>query len=78
MLSVIYKATNILNGRSYIGFDSKWPNRQKEHIQQSFNTNQPKANTVFHRAIRSDGPDSFTWTVLYSSRNKHHTLNVII
>lgn len=77
MLSVIYKATNIINGKCYIGFDSRWPNRQKEHIQQAFNRNQTKSNTVFHAAIRSYGPNSFTWEVLYSSEDKHHTLNVM-
>jgi len=27
----IYKATNKINGKSYIGFDSKWPRRKHKH-----------------------------------------------
>jgi hypothetical protein len=27
----IYKATNIKNSKSYIGFDSHWPKRRSEH-----------------------------------------------
>jgi hypothetical protein len=28
----IYKALNKVNGKAYIGFDSKWPSRKSVHI----------------------------------------------
>jgi len=33
----IYKATNKITGKIYIGFDSNWPKRKKRHLSNSFN-----------------------------------------
>ena len=76
-MNTIYKATNLLNGKPYIGFDSSWPNRQKEHLRLAFNPNRSSYNTVFHTDIRAFGPNSFSWEVIYTSENAHHTLNVM-
>lgn len=76
-MNTIYKATNIFNGNPYIGFDSSWPNRQKEHLRQAFMPTRAQYNSAFHEAIRNYGPDAFTWEVLYSSDDAHHTLNVM-
>lgn len=76
-MNTIYKATNLLNGKPYIGFDSAWPKRQKEHLRLAFNSNSSSHSTVFHRAIRKYGPSAFVWEILYASEDTHHTLNVM-
>jgi len=63
----IYKATNIVNGKSYIGFDACWPTRQKDHQQ-----NHCKKNSKFYAAIRKHSWNNFTWEVLYQSKDKNH------
>lgn len=77
MIATIYKATNLLTGKPYIGFDSAWPNRQKEHLRQAFQPKSSSYPTVFHKAIREFGPKSFKWEVLYTSPDIKHTLNVM-
>ena len=62
----IYKATNSLNNKSYIGFDSNWPKRK--HASR-------KLNYKFNAAILKYGREAFEWTVLYQSNDKDHTLN---
>lgn len=70
----IYKATNSINGKVYIGFDSNWPKRKSVHKSSSKN----KSNdTKFYRAIRKYGWDAFEWHILYQSENQEHTLNVM-
>ena len=64
----IYKATNIINGKSYIGFDAKWPTRQQDHKR-----NHSKKNNKFYAAIRKHKWDNFIWEVVYQSTDKTHT-----
>jgi len=66
----IYKATNIINKKTYIGFDSNWPSRKNKHKNYYL-----KKITKFYSAIKKYGWDSFEWTVLYQSKDKDHTLN---
>lgn len=68
----IYKATNKINGKSYIGYDSKWPKRRYEHKQDSKNSDQ-----VFYRAIRKYGWDNFSWEILYQSKENEYTKNIM-
>ena len=68
----IYKATNISNGKIYIGFDSNWPSRQKDHKRDYLTS-----NLIFHRAIRKHGWDNFLWEVVYQSTDGEHTLNTM-
>lgn len=77
MRFVIYKATNLENGKSYIGFDSDWPARTAQHIQVSHNPNHPQYNSLFHRAIRKYGANTFTWSILYESNVRTHTLQTM-
>lgn len=61
----IYKATNRLNGKLYIGQTSrKLETRKSAHIRNSFNTNASDYNCAFHKAIRKHSPENFTWEVL--------------
>jgi group I intron endonuclease len=68
----IYKATNTINGKVYIGFDSSWPKRLKKHkIDSKFK------NYKFHRAIRKHGWDNFKWEVIYQSYDYEHCLKTM-
>ena len=69
----IYKATNKINHKVYIGFDSNWPSRQKEHKRDC----KSKLQIVFYRAIQKYGWDNFEWEVIYQSLDAVHTLNVM-
>ena len=73
MIYTIYKATNKINNKSYIGFDSSWPKRIRDH---KYRAN-IGTNTVFYDAIRKYGWDSFDWTVVYQSKDKDHTKNIM-
>lgn len=70
----IYKATNTINQKIYIGFDSSWPTRQQQHLIESAGPN-PDDGSIFHKAIRKYGSDAFTWEVLCQSRDGEHLLN---
>lgn len=69
----IYLATNTINGKSYVGFDSKWPKRKYEHRYHSTTS----SNQVFYNAIRKYGWDNFEWNILYQSHDGLHTLSVM-
>jgi group I intron endonuclease len=72
IIHTIYKFVNTINGKVYIGFDSKWPNRIVVHKSSSKNQ-----DTKFYRAIRKYGWDKFEYSVLYQSYDKDHTLKVM-
>jgi len=71
----IYRATNNVNGKCYVGFDSNWPNRMNAHKKAAFYEKASDHQTYFHRAIRKHGWDAFTWEVLYTHRDGHYTKN---
>ena len=68
----IYKATNILTGKSYIGFTSNLASRKRLHKYNAW-----KRNSPFYASIRLYGFDQFVWEEIYSSRDKEHTLCVM-
>jgi group I intron endonuclease len=68
----IYKATNLINGKVYIGFDSNWPKRKLEHIRQM-----KYLNHAFHNAIKKYGLEKFRWDILYQSWDRKHTLSTM-
>ena len=61
---IIYKATNLINGKCYIGktiskdFVKYWFN----HLKEAFKSE--KIKRVFHNAIRKYGPENFMFEVL--------------
>ena len=69
----IYKATNNINGMSYIGFDSAWPRRKKVH----FNRMNKDKKEFFHNALNKYGFDNFSWEVLYQSLDRDYTLKTM-
>jgi group I intron endonuclease len=68
----IYKSTNKINGKNYIGFDSNWPQRQKDHLHK-YKT----INTKFYCAIRKYGWENFEWEVIYQSKDGNYCLVVM-
>ena len=68
----IYRATNTINGKVYIGFDSNWPKRKSEH-----KTVSKHAQFKFYNAIRKHGWDNFVWDIIYQSLDHDHCLDVM-
>lgn len=60
----IYKWTNKINGKIYIGQSVNIENRRKKHIADSYYTKSNTYNTAFHSAIRKYGEENFTFEVL--------------
>ena len=71
----IYRATNTLNGKTYIGFDSAWPQRKTDHLYR-YKTPR-KWKSAFYDAITQYGPDAFVWDVIYQSTDYEHTKDVM-
>jgi group I intron endonuclease len=69
----IYISTNKITGKSYIGFDSDWPNRKICHKRRLSETN----NIKFYNALRKYGWDSFEWNVIYQSKDAKHCLSIM-
>jgi group I intron endonuclease len=76
-MATIYKATNTINGKSYIGFDSKYPDRKREHLTNAFNPKHNAYHTIFHNAIRKYGTEAFIWEVLFETPDSLFALNVL-
>lgn len=63
----IYKATNKLTGKSYIGFDCNWPYRKSAH---KCAARMGESSLVFHNAIRKYGWNNFVWSVVEQSEDR--------
>lgn len=70
----IYKATNRINNKVYIGFDSKWPRRMRSHKSIA---KLSKDNMYFHHAIRKYGWDNFDWEIIYQSKDGEYTRTIM-
>lgn len=59
---IIYKATNLVNGKIYIGQTVRqFEVRKNRHINDAFKCN---STTAFHRALRKYGNANFNWEVI--------------
>lgn len=59
---IIYKVTNLINGKVYIGKTTKsLEARQRGHHKES---KAGRGNSIFHKAIRKYGIESFIWEIL--------------
>ena len=64
---IIYKATNLLNGKIYIGQTiRKLQERKNSHFYDS----RLESNRVFPRAIKKYGKENFKWEIIDSSSSK--------
>ena len=70
----IYKATNKINGKIYIGFDSNWPKRKNQHKSSSYKKNKKDYNHYFHKAIRKYGWEAFEWEEICCSKDGEYLL----
>lgn len=68
----IYKATNKINNKVYIGIDKNWPTRKYAHKSKA------KLNDgfLFHKAIRKYGWDNFEWQIIYQTHDYDHLKRV--
>lgn len=74
ILYTIYKITNLLNGKSYIGFTSDYKIRKYNHIWQS---KKDKPQQIIQRAIKKHGIQNFKWDIIYQSPTYETTLKVM-
>jgi len=70
----IYKCTNQINGKIYIGFTHKSLSRRI--IEHKFSAKKG-SNYLLHKAIRKYGIDSFNWECLYESFDKNFVLSTM-
>lgn len=62
-MGVIYKATNTINNKSYIGQTNNLSRRKKEHLVAA-RQNKVEDYSIFHKSIRKYGEDSFVWSIV--------------
>ena len=77
MYFTIYKVTNKMNKKCYIGFDINWPDRKIDHLYEALNKNQKQYNYILSKAIRKYGWESFEWEIIYQSLNGKHCLKIM-
>jgi group I intron endonuclease len=70
----IYKVTNEINLKVYIGFASDLTKRKYRHKHYAM---MKKVNNNFYAAIRKYGWDNFNWEVIYQSKDRNHCLNAM-
>jgi group I intron endonuclease len=74
----IYKITNKINGKVYIGFTSTIIGRWKKHIFDTINKNKKTdSNKILHNAMRKYGIENFEYKVIYQSKDRDYTLNTM-
>lgn len=77
MLARIYKVTNILNSKVYIGFTTKTvEQRLKIHFYKASLSSEDYVS-LLHRAIKKHGKANFKIEELYTSKDIFYTLNVM-
>lgn len=70
----IYKITNKINNKAYIGFTSNPVNsRWSMH---KYQAKSKRSNAKIHSAIRDHGVDNFVLETLYQSLDIYHTLSM--
>lgn len=70
-MGVIYKVTNLINNKIYIGQTKRDAKiRWGEHLSSSFNKNSISYNVIFHKAIRKYGKENFKLEIIEKCDNK--------
>ena len=70
---IIYKATNKINGKVYIGQTEK----TLEHRKEVHHRDSERMDTYFYRAIRKYGWENFEWEVIDDSATTREELNAL-
>jgi group I intron endonuclease len=73
-MSCVYRVTNLINNKKYIGYTKNFRERKNRHKDSSLKRNSPFA---FHQAIRKYGWKNFKWEVIYESWDEEHCLTVM-
>jgi group I intron endonuclease len=73
-MTVIYKVTNKINQKKYIGYTKNFRERKNRHKDSALKRNSP---FVFHQAIRKYGWDNFKWEIIYESWDAEHCLTIM-
>ena len=60
----IYKITNLINNKVYIGQSKNIKKRWNSHRSRAFNSNAPDYENVLYRSIRKYGLENFTFEVI--------------
>ena len=76
----IYKITNTINGKAYVGQATNISVRLKNHRSDAFNPNKPGYDYPLYRAIRKYGLENFrfeiivhvSWVTIFSILNQSH------
>lgn len=66
----IYRATNGVNGKTYVGFTYSLEIRREQHEWSAARG----CMQLFHKAIRKYGPGAFTWEILFETPDKNLAL----
>jgi group I intron endonuclease len=69
MMFYIYKATNLLNQKSYIGFTENPDRRWNQHCNDYRRYNRP-----FYNAMKKYGPENFHFEIIYENEDRQATL----
>lgn len=73
-MACIYKVTNKVNNKKYIGFTKNELKKRKNQHKNKANNN---SQFAFHKAIRKYGWDNFEWEIIYESWDGEHCLTVM-
>lgn len=73
-MGIIYKVTNKVNGKSYIGKTKISLEYRRYHHEQKARTG---CKYLFHRAILAYGSESFEWEIVFDGEVDNATLNRI-
>lgn len=68
----VYKATNLVNNKIYIGKTRNLGYRKIEHLYKAFKT---KHNNYFHNAIKKYGKENFKWEILLELYDEEDAYN---
>ena len=68
-MGVIYKVTNLINKKIYIGQTIDIVQRKRNHKSDSYNINSQGYNYALHKAIRKYGWNNFYWEILEEISN---------
>ena len=67
----VYKATNKINGKSYIGQTRDFRSRVLQHIRCY-----EKEDCLFHRAIEKYGSENFKWEIIDTCESKEKSIEL--